>query len=645
MPARPDARRSPRPAQAGAVSPCPIALPNRHSPQPTRRGELLSCEQIIPKRIRNNVRICRGIIRQPSILRHRDLADIPGKYRHRIEKIWSHSLRGSYPLAEQGGHRVAANSWSPGPRRSEDRNFVHYVAMGHGRGFLRLHKKFARSTWLIVVLFLGWYGCYIGMSAFARNVMEIRVLGNINLGLVLGVLQFASTFLLAWARARYSRIALDPLADRLRAEINGYPQAILPPAPQPPATSQDRATPSTQASPPPPRPEAPPNSPEWPVTPTPAAPPIPPTAQIPPQSPAPTAPSPTPHRFPASPAPQAPDPRMTHTSPAPPMQLGSPLPPARPEPNGSPAEHTLPGARGTALPPESVHWRTPEAHSPTPRSQAPAPNSWLSPGPQEAPTHPALLLPPAGPASTAAPVPPEFAQRRMSPAQGSQAMPGLSSSPAMPATEPQPSPWSPGSPVPPAPTANRGGAWNGPVGLGPEGVLPPGAALAASPQYGVDGQTDVSSPGQYGPSNLPGSLGSPGLHAPMQPSRSRASAAAADPGPLEAPMGPEANTSPGDPSPPGAKGTTVRPDASPRDPGAPKATRTTVRPESGQGVSQAQAAGPGAQGAPGLKSEGGSWVSQPPHWPMPPGVEGARRGPAAGGGSEPDRRRRLGDQS
>jgi hypothetical protein len=36
-----------------------------------------------------------------------------------------------------------------------------------------------------------------------------------------------------------------------------------------------------------------------------------------------------------------------------------------------------------------------------------------------------------------------------------------------------------------------GGAWKGPVGLGPAGAFPPGAALAASPQYGVPNQTDV----------------------------------------------------------------------------------------------------------------------------------------------------------
>jgi len=58
--------------------------------------------------------------------------------------------------------------------------------------------------------------------------MERRLLGNINVGLVLGLGQFVSTFLIAWLRGRYSRTALDPLAERLRTEIEGPHRPSLP---------------------------------------------------------------------------------------------------------------------------------------------------------------------------------------------------------------------------------------------------------------------------------------------------------------------------------------------------------------------------------------------------------------------------------
>jgi hypothetical protein len=43
-----------------------------------------------------------------------------------------------------------------------------------------------------------------------------------------------------------------------------------------------------------------------------------------------------------------------------------------------------------------------------------------------------------------------------------------------------------------------GGFWDGPVGLGPVGIFPAGASVAASPQYGVNNQTDVFAVGNNG---------------------------------------------------------------------------------------------------------------------------------------------------
>jgi hypothetical protein len=43
-----------------------------------------------------------------------------------------------------------------------------------------------------------------------------------------------------------------------------------------------------------------------------------------------------------------------------------------------------------------------------------------------------------------------------------------------------------------------GGAWNGPIGLGPAGIFPSGAGVVASPQFGVPNQTDVFAIGNNG---------------------------------------------------------------------------------------------------------------------------------------------------
>jgi uncharacterized membrane protein (DUF485 family) len=116
-------------------------------------------------------------------------------------------------------------------RRTNDVHHVHYVALGRDKRFDRLHKRFAYFSLIILSVFFGWYSLYVAMSAFGRDFMDLRLAGNINVGLIFGVLEFVSTFALAWSYARYARNSLDPLADRIRDEIDaavGIPRVIRP---------------------------------------------------------------------------------------------------------------------------------------------------------------------------------------------------------------------------------------------------------------------------------------------------------------------------------------------------------------------------------------------------------------------------------
>ena len=71
------------------------------------------------------------------------------------------------------------------------------------------------------VAFLVWYFTYVLCAAFARDFMNIQVFGNITVGLLFGVLQFVSTFLIALFYARHADSKFDPLADELRGQIEG----------------------------------------------------------------------------------------------------------------------------------------------------------------------------------------------------------------------------------------------------------------------------------------------------------------------------------------------------------------------------------------------------------------------------------------
>jgi uncharacterized membrane protein (DUF485 family) len=87
--------------------------------------------------------------------------------------------------------------------------------------FGTLRKTLRRFVFPMTVAFLLWYLLYVVLSAYARGFMGTTVVGNVNVALVFGLLQFVTTFLIAWLYARFADRKLDPLADKLRHEIEG----------------------------------------------------------------------------------------------------------------------------------------------------------------------------------------------------------------------------------------------------------------------------------------------------------------------------------------------------------------------------------------------------------------------------------------
>lgn len=87
--------------------------------------------------------------------------------------------------------------------------------------FAALRRAFRRFVFPMTALFLAWYLLYVLFSAYARDLMATKVVGNVNVALLFGLGQFASTFLIAYLYSRYARKRLDPLAERLRADLEG----------------------------------------------------------------------------------------------------------------------------------------------------------------------------------------------------------------------------------------------------------------------------------------------------------------------------------------------------------------------------------------------------------------------------------------
>ncbi|MHA6779477.1 DUF485 domain-containing protein [Pseudonocardia saturnea] len=87
--------------------------------------------------------------------------------------------------------------------------------------FADLRSRLRRFVFPMSAAFLLWYLAYVLLASYARDFMAIKVLGNINLGLIIGLLQFVTTFAITTVYVRYANKHLDPAAERLRKRIEG----------------------------------------------------------------------------------------------------------------------------------------------------------------------------------------------------------------------------------------------------------------------------------------------------------------------------------------------------------------------------------------------------------------------------------------
>ena len=87
--------------------------------------------------------------------------------------------------------------------------------------FQELRHRLRRFIFPMSVAFLLWYLLYVLLASYAPAFMSTKLVGNINVGLVIGLLQFVSTFVITTVYVRYANRRLDPSAERLREMIEG----------------------------------------------------------------------------------------------------------------------------------------------------------------------------------------------------------------------------------------------------------------------------------------------------------------------------------------------------------------------------------------------------------------------------------------
>jgi uncharacterized membrane protein (DUF485 family) len=94
-----------------------------------------------------------------------------------------------------------------------------YVELQRSEDFVELRRRFRRFVFPMTALFLTWYFLYVLLAAYAPGFMSQRVAGNVNVGLVLGLGQFISTFVITILYVRWADREFDPRAEALHDRL------------------------------------------------------------------------------------------------------------------------------------------------------------------------------------------------------------------------------------------------------------------------------------------------------------------------------------------------------------------------------------------------------------------------------------------
>ena len=96
-----------------------------------------------------------------------------------------------------------------------------FTEVQHSEKFQELRRRHRSFVFPVTAIFMAWYFLYVLLADYAHDFMAKEVFGNVNVGILLGLGQFASTFLITTLYVRYANKNLDPVAEEIRHDLEG----------------------------------------------------------------------------------------------------------------------------------------------------------------------------------------------------------------------------------------------------------------------------------------------------------------------------------------------------------------------------------------------------------------------------------------
>ncbi len=98
---------------------------------------------------------------------------------------------------------------------------VDFPAVQSSSEFQTLRKRHRSFVFPVLTIALLWYLAYVLLAGYAPEFMATPVFGNVNVGLLIGLGQVVTTFVITMVYVSYANRRLDPIAAEIRNENGG----------------------------------------------------------------------------------------------------------------------------------------------------------------------------------------------------------------------------------------------------------------------------------------------------------------------------------------------------------------------------------------------------------------------------------------
>lgn len=117
------------------------------------------------------------------------------------------------------GNDAASNS-------DVDLEHVDFGKIQESETFQTLRRKQRSFVFPVLIACLVWYFGYVLLAAYARDFMSTPVIGKINVGLLLGLAQVVTTFVVTMWYVRFANKELDPIAADIRETVEAGKEVV-----------------------------------------------------------------------------------------------------------------------------------------------------------------------------------------------------------------------------------------------------------------------------------------------------------------------------------------------------------------------------------------------------------------------------------